>query len=355
MNNYFDFHSKDIEVSWSDDWEGYCESRENDKKSDWLPFLSFPITKKCNFKCLYCGMGGEATASNCEYTPVDLIKTYINYGLSKGLKKFRITGGEPFLHPNIKEILQFMGELGVFVLVNTNGSLIMKNAYWLKDIPSTVKFAVSFDTLKPEKLKVISGVSCHETVVNGIRFLKENDNLLRVNMVINRHNCDEVYDIINFCKDVGCDLKILDVVSVPVPFSPDRQDFYREVNSLEKEFSKTCDKVYSLEYTRGFGTPCYRYRFGNVYVTIKNSKKGSHYDISGENALCKTCKYFPCHEGLYDLFCLADGRLCSCRWTEKQSFEDPLLQMEWLIDIFKKSKYVYTGDNKDMTAREDLV
>ena len=354
MREYFDFHTQDVAVEWSNDWVSYCKERDETKSREWLPFLSFPVTKKCNFHCLYCGMGGEATASCNDYISIDLIKEYVEIGLSKGLKKFRITGGEPFLHPHIREILQFLGETGAYVLVNTNGSLIIKNKEWLKNIPQTVKFAVSFDTLKPERLKTISGVNCHEDVVRGVKFLSENGNLLRVNMVINKHNCDEVYDIIKFCQTLSCDLKILDVVSVPVPFSADRQDFYREVNSIEKKFSETCDQVYSHEYTRGFGTPCYRYRFGNTFVTVKNSKKGSHYDISGVDALCKNCKYFPCHEGLYDLFCLSDGRLCSCRWTEKQRFDSPQLQMDWLIDIFKKSRYVYTGDNKDMDKRTDL-
>lgn len=355
MSEYFDFHKKDVVVEWSDDWSAYCEDVKERKALEWAPFLSFPVTKKCNFHCLYCGMGGEATASFDDYISLDLIKKYVQMGLSNGLKKFRVTGGEPFLHPHIQQILQYLGETGAYVLVNTNGSLIMKHIKWLKFIPQTVKFAVSFDTLNPERLKTISGVRCHEDVVSGVKFLSENGNLLRVNMVINKHNCDEVYDIIEFCQTLKCDLKILDVVSVPVPFSADRNDFYREVNSLEQEFSKTCDQVYSHEYTRGFGTPCYRYRFGDTFVTVKNSKKGSHYDIADENALCNNCKYYPCHEGLYDLFCLSDGRLCSCRWTEHQKFSDPSLQMKWLIDIFKRSEYVYTGDNQNMSSRADLM
>lgn len=354
MCTYFDFHTKDKVVDYQDDWIDYCESVSIEKDQEWFPFLSFPVTKRCNFHCLYCGVGGEATASNNDIISLELIKSYVYQAMEKGLRKFRITGGEPFLHPNIREILQFMGNLGAYVLVNTNGSLIVKNVEWLKDIPSTVKFAVSFDTMKPGVLKTISGVNCHDAIINGIKFLRNNGNLLRINMVINRHNYDEVFDIINFCKDIDCDLKILDVVSVPVPFSADRQDFYREVNTLEKEFSKTCDAVYSHEYTRGFGTPCYRYKFGNIFVTVKNSKKGSHYDIKGDESLCRKCQHYPCHEGLYDLFCLSDGRICACRWTEKQLYEDPFLQMDWLINVFKRAKYVYTGDNPNMKVREDL-
>lgn len=354
MSTYFDFHSKDIQVEWDESWNDYCDSRNEEKVANWLPFLSFPITKRCNFHCLYCGMGGEATASSNDYITPSLIQKYVDHGIERGLKKFRITGGEPFLHPQIKEILSYLASTGSYVLVNTNGSLIMKHVDWLKDLPSTVKFAVSFDTLKPDVLKVISGSHDHAAVINGIRFLAGQGNLLRLNMVINKYNCEEVYDIIHFCQELNCDLKILDVVSVPVPFSADRQDFYREVNSLEGDFSQKCDAVYSHEYSRGFGTPCYRYKFGNTYVTVKNSKKGSHYDISAADSICRQCKYFPCHEGLYDLFCLSDGRLCSCRWTEEQKHADPFEQMDWLIEVFKRATFVYTGDNQDMLVREEL-
>lgn len=354
MSNYFDFHSKDEMIAWSDDWNEYCEKRFAEKEEKWFPFLSFPITKKCNFHCLYCGMGGEATASANDFIPLELIKRYVGYGISKGLKKFRITGGEPFLHPQISEILNFMASTGEYVLVNTNGSLIIKNQEWLSKLPSTVKFAVSFDTLKPKTLELISKSHSHKEIVDGIRFLQKTGNLLRLNMVINKYNYEEVYDIIHFCQELVCDLKILDVVSVPIPFRSDRQDFYREVNTLEQEFAEKCDAVYSHEYSRGFGTPCYRYRFGDVYVTVKNSKKGSHYDVCSAESICKHCIYFPCHEGLYDLFCLSDGRLCSCRWTEEQKFSDGLKQMDWLIEIFKRSNFIYTGDNQDMMVREEL-
>lgn len=353
-NSYFDFHSKDEEIEYSAEYEQYCESRNADKKDSWLPFLSFPITKYCNFHCLYCGIGGEATASKNKYISLEMIKEYVEYGLSKGLKKFRITGGEPFLHPKIKEILQYFSELGVYCLVNTNGSLIEKNRGWISELSQNVKFAVSLDTLHKEKSKIINGVDCHDDVVKGLKILSESKNLLRINMVVNKHNYDEIYEMIDFCSKLKCDLKILDVVSVPVPFNEDRQDFYREVNSLEKEFSLKCDKVFSHEYTRGFGTPCFRYKFGDVFVTVKNSKKGSHYDLDKTNGICANCKYFPCHEGLYDLFCLADGRLCSCRWTEEQQFGTMPEQMQWLIKLFKRSEFVYTGKNDDMTVRDDL-
>jgi molybdenum cofactor biosynthesis enzyme MoaA len=353
MKMYFDMHDYDKKTSFQNKWDEYC-SVDKDHGNNWTPFLSFPITKACNFRCIYCGSGGEATASNNIFIQLPLIEKYVSYASSIGIHKIRITGGEPFLHPNISEILHYLGNSCLYTLVNTNGSLLKKHEDTIKSLPNNIKFAVSLDTLKPETLTVVSSANCLQEIKSGLQLLSDTGHLLRINTVISKYNNDEIYDIISYCDSLHCDLKILDIVSVPVPYSTKRQSFYTEVNSLEQEFAEKCDAVYTHEYSRGFGTPCYRYKFGDVFVTVKNSKKGSHYDLNEEDSICRGCKYFPCHEGLYDIFCLSDGRLCSCRWTEKQKYNSMEDQMQWLIKSFKRAEFYATGDNKDMATRTDL-
>lgn len=348
---YRDFHDFDSSVSRNLTNAEYCIADKDNEK--WIPFLSFPITQFCNFRCTYCGIGGEATASANRTITVSQVNKIVELASQKGVRKYRITGGEPFTHKNIGEILDIFNNLGAFTLVNTNGSLLTRNEEILRKLNNNIKFAVSLDTLVPEKLPTISGVNVHKDVIEGIRLLKELGLLMRLNMVVTKYNYDEIYNMIAFCNELGCDLKLLDVVSVPVPFGT-RQSIYQEISSLEEEFSDKCDCVLSHEYTRGFGTPCKRYCFGNTRVTVKNSVKGSHYDRNGDNAICKECPYFPCHEGLYDLFALADGRICSCRWTEKQESEDTSVQLDYLISAFKRSQYIPKTGNIDMAERTDL-
>lgn len=183
----------------------------------------------------------------------------------------------------------FFSELGYFTLVNTNGSLLTRKKDLLSKLSQNIRFAVSLDTLKAEKLPMISKNNCLKDVLEGIHLLKKYGLLMRVNMVVGKHNYDEIFDIIHFCQDLECDLKILDIVSVPVPFGK-RGSIYQEVTTLEKKLAEECDDIYSHEYTRGFGTPCFRYRFGKTYVTVKNSTKGSHYDRDG-NGICSDCQY----------------------------------------------------------------
>lgn len=348
---YFDFHSKDTTLAKNEmvSLSDYCEQ----EGSSFAPFLSFPITKRCNFKCTYCGVGGEATSSNSELISLDRVMALSRMGIEHGITKFRVTGGEPFTHKDIGGILGYFSDLGYYTLVNTNGSLIVRHSDIIERLNRTIRFAVSLDTLEQEKLAWISKFNKLDVILQGLELLADKGLLLRCNMVVGRHNIEEVPAIIQLCQRLNCDLKLLDIVSVPVPYG-NRTNLYQEVNNLEKQMLESCDEVFSHEYTRRFGTPCYRYRFGNTFVTVKNSQKGSHYDRT-EGGLCENCKYYPCHEGLYDIFALADGRLCSCRWTEKQFSSDSSVQMDYLIKAFRRSRYHPKPGNNNMEIRTDLI
>ena len=348
-----DFHQFDISMSGEIGDEDYCIAKDEKESDLWVPFLSFPITQSCNFRCVYCGIGGEATASDISMISPEQIRETVTLAANKGIRKFRVTGGEPFIHNDIDEILTIFNEMGYFTLINTNGSLLTKHESLLRTLRNSLRFAVSLDTLVPAILKEISNVDCLGQTISGIRLLNELGLLMRINTVVTKMNYRELPDIIAFCQELGCDLKLLDIVSVPVPFG-NRGSIYQEISSLEAEMAKKCDEILSHEYTRGFGTPCRRYRFGKTCVTIKNSVKGSHYDRDGEDAICKDCPYFPCHEGLYDLFALADGRICSCRWTERQISDDPSQQMDYLIKAFRRSMYIRKHSNVDMDTRMEL-
>lgn len=348
-----DFHEFDVPLSQTLDDKDYCLACA-DKRSDvWVPFLSFPITKRCNFRCAYCGVGGEATASDNAQIEPQQIRTIVSLAAQKGIRKFRLTGGEPFTHREVGRILEIFNEFGYFTLINTNGSLLTEHEGLLRTLRSNFRFAVSLDTLVPERLKEISCVDMHKQIIDGIMLLRELGLLMRINTVVTQMNFHEIPDILSFCQKLGCDLKLLDVVSVPVPFG-DRQSIYQEISTLERKMSEGCDEILSHEYTRGFGTPCKRYRFGKTCVTVKNSVKGSHYDI-GDGGLCCKCQYYPCHEGLYDIFALSDGRLCSCRWTEVQKCEKMDSQLDFLINAFRRSVFVSRSSNADMCARTELL
>lgn len=80
----------------------------------------FEITYNCNYKCKYCYV--EGVKSNM--LSIEEIKTIL-YKLNElGIYELLITGGEPFLHPNIIDIIDISNKLGIVVKIGTNGSFI---------------------------------------------------------------------------------------------------------------------------------------------------------------------------------------------------------------------------------------
>ena len=93
MKKNYDFHILDSIVTPETLDEEYCLDPEDKMSETWVPFLSFPITQTCNFRCVYCGAGGEATASECKLITVEQVDQIVKEAAAKGVKKFRITGG----------------------------------------------------------------------------------------------------------------------------------------------------------------------------------------------------------------------------------------------------------------------
>jgi molybdenum cofactor biosynthesis enzyme MoaA len=354
MKHYVDSHDSDIVVGRDINNEAYCKEGLAKNRANWVPFVSFPIVNACNFRCVYCGSGGEAAGAEADVTDLSLIQEIVSLALRRGVRKFRLTGGEPFLHHDIDNILSYFSDLGRYTLVNSNGSMVTKHKEVLGGLRENLRFAVSLDTLQQDTFERIAGNRCLCDVIEGIEYLKSQNLLLRLNMVVGNYNCDEVFDVIQFCREVRCDLKLLDIVSVPTPYD-ERESYYTDLGAIESELRARCDEIYSHEYTRGFGTPCFRYRMGETFVTVKSSAKGSHYDREEGSGICGNCDYYPCHEGLYDIFALADGRLCSCRWSEQQTSETQEGQIESLIRSFQRSQFAASNSQFGMKPRQDLI
>jgi len=171
-------------------------------------------------------------------------------------------------------------------------------------------------------------------------------------MVVNRRNVGEVFEMIEYCRQLGCDLKLLDVVSVPRPHVA-YEDMHCAMDQVESELENASDEACLHEYARGFGTPCRIYEVGGVRVTVKRADHGSRYDMDG---ICRDCAYYPCHEGLYDIFVLPDGRACGCRWspTSVAPTQDAETALRWLQEVFQRAEWSRAGRVSAMKRLEDL-
>lgn len=325
-----------------------------------MPFVTFPLTKKCNFKCQYCGYGGELSASMKESQEYEKLVKKIFIAHNLGVRKFRFTGGEPFMYPHISDLIELFNDLGVYLLINTNGSLIKKYSNLFQNMQDNIHFAVSLDTLQPDIFDKMTGTKNNfNRVIDGIEIIKDSGRLYRLNMVVNTLNEDDIFNIIDYCYELECNLKLLDVVSVPLPYG-NRNDLHVPFIELEKKLSLLSTSVKNHQYARSFGTPCKIYKYKGVNITVKSTWNGSRYDYcdNGNRGICNDCTYFPCHEGLYDIFSLPDERLAGCRWSEEsvektgESFKAQLVE---IAKLFQSAVYIPREQNLAMQPKPDFV
>lgn len=302
-----------------------------------LPFVSFPIVSACPFSCIYCGQGGENTISPVATIKIETLMDISVHLKRVGIKKVRLTGGEPLCHNQIGEIIRFLSEAGFYVLVNTNGLLVEDKVDSLLRTASNIHFAVSLDTLNPEKFDKISRTKGNfDKVMRGIRILKDLGYLMRINMVVGTFNVDEVEAMIDFCREVGCDLKLQEVASVPFPHS-EWNDIHADLSVFEDIFAAKASRLLVHDYARSFGIPVKVYEIGGVMVTLKSMNVGSRYDLEG---ICKDCPHLVCHEGLYDIYILADGTIATCRWCRFGRLETFSQDLDRAVKAFQSAEYI---------------
>ena len=114
-------------------------------------YLRISLSERCNLRCVYCmPEEGVSLKENSKYMTkneiIELSKTFINLGV----KKIRLTGGEPLIRKDFKEILIELAKLPVELAITTNGILIDKylDAFMEAGLKSV---NVSLDTLHKDR------------------------------------------------------------------------------------------------------------------------------------------------------------------------------------------------------------
>lgn len=180
-----------------------------------LTYLRLSVTDACNLRCLYCMPGGRG---RCRVSGMetDEIARLAGIALSLGIKKVRITGGEPLLRKDIVEIVWAMSALGgprriEDLSLTTNGIFLPRYAHALKKA-GLKRINVSLDTLDGRKFPRIAGHGMIEDVLAGIdEAQKAGFSPVKINAVILRGvNDDELLSFVDFGRDHGCIVRFIE-------------------------------------------------------------------------------------------------------------------------------------------------
>jgi len=200
--------------------------------------LRISVTQRCDLACPHCHREGQAPSSS-EMSPEE-IGRLVGVGASLGIRKVKITGGEPLLRSDIVDIVARISPIVSEVSLTTNGSRLSGLAHDLKTA-GLKRVNVSLHTRDPKRYMRLCGREDISEVLAGIRSaISSGMNPVKVNMVVFRgENEFEIQPMIEFCGSVGAILQLIE-------FEADREssngsDFtarYFPLKGVEEELAR---------------------------------------------------------------------------------------------------------------------
>ena len=170
-----------------------------------INYLRISVTDKCNYRCTYCMPEyGVMEKSHNDMLSYEEIAQITGIAGELGIRKIRLTGGEPLIKRNIETLVQLIADSYNFdeITMTTNGSLLTPGLAKKLANAGLNRVNISFDTLNPKKFNNLTRCGTLSDVVNGIQSAKEADlNPIKINMVIfNTTTQDEIDKMQSFCN-----------------------------------------------------------------------------------------------------------------------------------------------------------
>ncbi|ALV61725.1 Molybdenum cofactor biosynthesis protein MoaA [Thermococcus sp. 2319x1] len=204
--------------------------------------LRISLTNECNLNCFYCHREGQ-TLSFQEMKPEE-IERIVRIASQLGIKKVKLTGGEPTVRKDIVEIVRRIRPYVEDLSMTTNGTTMKLLAEPLKEA-GLDRVNISLDTLDREKYKAITGFDVLPQVLEGIEKAVKLFYPVKLNMVVMKGlNDGEIWDMINYAAQKNA---ILQLIEIEVPREMESSWFFKKyfypLKPLEEKFEEIAVEV----------------------------------------------------------------------------------------------------------------
>ncbi len=208
-----------------------------------ISYLRVSVTDRCDFRCTYCMSENMTFLPKKDLLTIEELERLCTVFINLGVKKLRLTGGEPLVRKNIMNLIASLsrhlisGKLEELTLT-TNGSQLSKYAQQLAD-HGVKRLNVSIDTLDREKFKKITRWGDLDQVLAGLNAAKSAGLNIKINTVaLNGTNNDELKDMLTWAGNNGYDMTIIEVMPMGDIGSETRIDQYLPLTAVRNDLSK---------------------------------------------------------------------------------------------------------------------
>jgi cyclic pyranopterin phosphate synthase len=212
-----------------------------------ITYLRVSVTDRCDFRCVYCMAEDMTFLPKKDLLSLEELDRLCTVFIEKGVRKLRLTGGEPLVRKNIMHLVRELsrhlktGALDELTLT-TNGSQLARFADELADC-GVERINVSLDTLDPEKFRAITRWGNFDRVMNGIEAAQRAGIRVKLNTVaLKGVNDTEIPEMLRWAHGRGMDMTLIETMPLG-EIDGDRTEQYMPLSllraNLEKEFTLT--------------------------------------------------------------------------------------------------------------------
>jgi cyclic pyranopterin phosphate synthase len=183
-----------------------------------IEYLRISVTDRCNFRCLYCmPQEGLQWLPKSEILSYEEIADVVSQLAPMGLRRLRITGGEPTIRPNLDELIRLLRAVpGVEdIALSTNGVRLPQIAGLYREA-GLDRINMSVDSLKPERIAAIARRNLgFDPVASAIAAQKAGLDPIKINVVVMRGiNDDEIVDLARLTLEHAWHVRFIELMPV---------------------------------------------------------------------------------------------------------------------------------------------
>jgi cyclic pyranopterin phosphate synthase len=261
-----------------------------DKFGRTVNYLRISVTDRCDFRCVYCMEEEMNFVPRAQLLTLEEITAIARAFTELGVKKIRVTGGEPLVRRNVIKLFQDLGNLpGLQELVTTtNGSQLTRMATELRRA-GVKRINISLDSLDPDKFRNMTRIGDLARVLSGIDAARAAGfERIKINSVILKNrNHDEIVDLVRFAIGKGMDISFIEEMPLGIIGDHDRALAYYSSDQIKEDLAGEFNLIPTMENTGG---PSKYYRLSGHDTLVGFISPHSHNFCDTCNRVRLTCE-----------------------------------------------------------------
>lgn len=207
-----------------------------------VSYLRVSVTDRCDLRCVYCMSENMTFLPKKDLLSLEELERLCTTFIEKGVRKIRLTGGEPLVRKNILSLIENLckhietGELDELT-ITTNGTQLTRFSEDLYRL-GVRRINVSLDTRNPEEFAKVTRWGKLETVLEGIEAARKAGLHVKINMVaLKNTNEHEIEDMMQWCHENNMDLTLIETMPLG-EIEEDRADQYLPLSDVREKLEQ---------------------------------------------------------------------------------------------------------------------